>query len=76
MHILVIVAETTQRFLIKLDEEEHIEEIKHLVRSRKRKKAIAHALSKGRVTNLGMDDSFVTTDLILTKDGAYWEHRE
>ncbi len=74
MHVLVIIAETAQRFLVKLEKDEHIEEIKHLVRSRKRKKAIKSALSKGRLIKELAEHEvpFVNTDLTFTKEGSYW----
>ncbi|MCK4463516.1 MAG: hypothetical protein KAU58_04300 [Candidatus Omnitrophica bacterium] len=74
MHVLVIIAETAQRFLIKLEKDEHIKEIKHLVRSRKRKKAIESALSKGQIVKelAEYEVPFVSADLTLTKEGSYW----
>ena len=76
MHVLVIIAETAKRYLVKLESDEHIEEIKHLVRSRKRKRAISSVLSKGRLISELQDEEtpHIEADLTLTKTGAYWDY--
>ena len=74
MQVLVIFAESEKQFLIKLEDNAHIEEVKGLVIAKKRKQAMISALSKGRLIRELTEDEYhyIEADLILTQNGAHW----
>jgi len=73
--IVVVIADASRRYLAKFDDERHIDEIKHLARSRKRKKAISYALSNAKHVQTLLNDECpdIYADLTLTSSGAYWD---
>jgi len=74
MKVLIILSPYAPQFLVKVEDESHQDEIRYLIRSRKRKKAIDVTLKKGYIIKRIPARRYysVDADLTLTKCGAYW----
>ena len=76
MKILVIIeAYNSRRFLINLEKDDAICEVKRLISQKKNSQAIISALIKGRFEREVHDDRALIRDaeLVLSESGARWD---